>query len=72
MLADMGQKLDGTDGDDTRHAPDINGESAAYMMMNRNNAAAINLKSQMENEYVEYTRNGRSVIENYRADTMTD
>jgi len=78
MLADMGadvikvEKVPG--GDDTRRTlpPDIEGESAAFMMMNRNKrGVAINLK----------TENGRSIarrlladadvaIENYRKGTM--
>ena len=52
MLADMGAdviKVERTpDGDDTRKflPPEVNGESAAYMMMHRNKrGVAINLKS---------------------------
>ncbi|GMQ76239.1 MAG: CoA transferase [Gammaproteobacteria bacterium] len=78
MLADMGadvikvEKVPG--GDDTRRTlpPEIEGESAAFLMMNRNKrGVAINLK----------TDNGRSIarrlladadvaIENYRKGTM--
>lgn len=78
MLADMGadvikvEKAKG--GDDSRRfvPPDVNGQSAAFMMMNRNKrGVVINLK----------TDEGRSVllrlietadvlIENYRRDTM--
>ncbi|GMQ75321.1 MAG: hypothetical protein BMS9Abin01_0569 [Gammaproteobacteria bacterium] len=78
MLADMGadvikvEKVPG--GDDTRRTlpPEIEGESAAFLMMNRNKrGVAINLK----------TGNGRSIarrlladadvaIENYRKGTM--
>ncbi|MDP5347217.1 MAG: CoA transferase, partial [Paracoccaceae bacterium] len=50
MLADMGAdviKVEKPSGDDSRRfvPPDINGESAAYMMMNRNKRGiALNLK----------------------------
>ena len=52
MLADMGAdviKVEKPDGDDTRRflPPDINGESAAYMMMNRNKRGIVlDLKSE--------------------------
>ena len=77
MLADLGAdvvKVEKPNGDDTRRflPPDINGEAAAFMMMNRNKRGiALDLK----------TEGGRSVllkliekadvlIENYRRDTM--
>jgi len=77
MLADLGAdvvKVERPNGDDTRRflPPDINGEAAAFMMMNRNKRGiALDLK----------TEGGRSVllklvekadvlIENYRRDTM--
>lgn len=77
MLADLGAdvvKVERPNGDDTRRflPPDINGEAAAFMMMNRNKRGiALDLK----------TDGGRSVllklieksdvlIENYRQDTM--
>ncbi len=46
MLADMGAeviKVEKPSGDDTRRSvpPDINGESAAYMMMNRNKRGVV-------------------------------
>ena len=50
MMADMGAdviKVEKPDGDDSRRflPPDINGESAAYLMMNRNKRGiALNLK----------------------------
>ena len=52
MLADMGAdvvKVEKESGDDTRRSvpPDINGESAAYMMMNRNKRGIVlDLKSE--------------------------
>lgn len=78
MLADMGadvikvEKLPG--GDDTRRMrpPDINGESAAYMMMNRNKRGlALNLKSEEGRRTLERLVAGSDVlIENYRHDTL--
>jgi len=46
MLADMGAdviKVEKTSGDDTRRSvpPEINGESAAFMMMNRNKRGIV-------------------------------
>ena len=77
MLADMGAdviKVEKPDGDDSRRflPPDINGESAAFMMMNRNKRGiALNLKAP---EAVEVLRTLLSdadvLIENYRIDTM--
>ncbi|MEM9222667.1 MAG: CoA transferase [Pseudomonadota bacterium] len=77
MLADMGAdvvKVEKPDGDDSRRflPPDINGESAAYMMMNRNKRGiALDLKKP---EAIAVLRDLLSdtdvVIENYRFDTM--
>lgn len=77
MLADMGAdvvKVEKPDGDDSRRflPPDIEGESAAYMMMNRNKRGiALNLK---DPDAVEVLRtlldSADVVIENYRHDTM--
>jgi crotonobetainyl-CoA:carnitine CoA-transferase CaiB-like acyl-CoA transferase len=77
MLADMGAdviKVEKPSGDDSRRfvPPDINGESAAYMMMNRNKRGiALNLK---DADAVEVLRKLLSeadvVIENYRTGTM--
>ncbi|MCL3883202.1 CoA transferase [Marivita sp. GX14005] len=77
MLADMGAdviKVEKPDGDDSRRflPPDIEGESAAYMMMNRNKRGiALNLK---DADAVEVLRtlldSADVVIENYRHDTM--
>jgi len=78
MLADMGadvikvEKIAG--GDDSRRflPPDIGGESAAFMMMNRNKRGiAINLKSDAGREVVRrLLRDADVVIENYRRGTM--
>ncbi|MGI9408150.1 MAG: CaiB/BaiF CoA transferase family protein [Hyphomicrobiaceae bacterium] len=78
MLADMGadvikvEKADG--GDDTRRflPPDINGESAAFMMMNRNKRGiALDLKSdEGRNALLTLVRDADILIENYRHDTM--
>ena len=77
MLADMGAdviKVEKPDGDDSRRfvPPAINGESAAYMMMNRNKRGiALNLK---QPEAVTALRRlleeADVVIENYRMGTM--
>ena len=77
MLADMGAdviKVEKPDGDDSRRfvPPDIQGESAAYMMMNRNKRGiALNLK---DPEALEVLRKllaeADVVIENYRKGTM--
>ncbi|MGA9251860.1 MAG: CoA transferase [Roseobacter sp.] len=77
MLADMGAdviKVEKPSGDDTRRfvPPEINGESAAYMMMNRNKRGiALNLKNP---DAVEVLRkllaDADVVIENYRKGTM--
>ena len=78
MLADMGAdviKVERVpDGDDTRRflPPDIAGESAAYMMMNRNKrGVAIDLKNAEGKEVLlRMLADADVVIENYRADTM--
>ncbi|WP_417669633.1 CaiB/BaiF CoA transferase family protein [Roseibium sp.] len=77
MLADMGAdviKVEKPTGDDSRRfvPPEINGEAAAYMMMNRNKRGiALNLK---DPEAVEILRKllaeADVVIENYRKGTM--
>jgi crotonobetainyl-CoA:carnitine CoA-transferase CaiB-like acyl-CoA transferase len=78
MLADMGadvikvEKIPG--GDDSRRflPPDIDGESAAFMMMNRNKRGiAVDLKSEGGREVVHRLLSGADVvIENYRRGTM--
>ena len=78
MLADLGaevikiEKIPG--GDDTRRfvPPDINGESSAFMMMNRNKKGiAINLKEKDGiNIFKSMVKKSDVVIENYRKGTM--
>jgi len=78
MLADMGadvikiEKADG--GDDTRRMlpPDINGEPAAYMMMNRNKRGVVlDLKQPAAREVLKRLVTTADVlIENYRHDTL--
>ncbi len=78
MLADLGadvikvEKVPG--GDDTRTLvpPDIDGESAAFMMMNRNKRGiAVNLKHEKGQEVVRrLLRSADALIENYRKGTM--
>lgn len=78
FLADMGadvvkvEKMDG--GDQTRQMvpPDIGGEGAAYMMMNRNKrGVVIDLKKPGGLKALKRLLEGADVItENYRADTM--
>lgn len=78
MLADMGadvikvEKL-GT-GDDSRRflPPDIEGESAAFMMMNRNKrGVALDLKNADGRQaLLDLLKDADVVIENYRHDTM--
>ena len=78
MLADMGadvikvEKSDG--GDDTRRQlpPDINGESAAYMMMNRNKRGIVlDLKNPKAKDVLRrLVKSADVLIENYRSDTM--
>ncbi|QJF51941.1 CaiB/BaiF CoA transferase family protein [Roseobacter ponti] len=77
MLADMGAdviKVEKPDGDDSRRfvPPDINGESAAYMMMNRNKRGiALNLKDEAAVDVLrELLAEADVVIENYRKGTM--
>lgn len=78
MLADMGadvikvEKVPG--GDDTRRSmpPDIEGESAAFLMMNRNKrGVVINLKDPDGKEVLrKMLKTADVVIENYRKGTM--
>jgi len=78
MLADMGadvikvEKMPG--GDDTRRSvpPDIGGESAAFMMMNRNKRGiAVNLKTEKGKAVIRrLLKDADVVIENYRRGTM--
>lgn len=78
MLADLGadvvkvEKADG--GDDTRRfaPPYIKGESAAFMMMNRNKRGmVINLKHEKGKEIVQrLAKDADVLIENYRAGAM--
>jgi crotonobetainyl-CoA:carnitine CoA-transferase CaiB-like acyl-CoA transferase len=78
MLADMGadvikvEKADG--GDDTRRMlpPDIKGESAAYMMMNRNKRGIVlDLKKPLAREALKrLVKTADVLIENYRHDTL--
>ncbi len=77
MLADMGAdviKVEKPDGDDSRRflPPDINGESAAFMMMNRNKRGmALNLKDPDAIGVLRRLLDSADVvIENYRHDTM--
>jgi crotonobetainyl-CoA:carnitine CoA-transferase CaiB-like acyl-CoA transferase len=78
MLADMGAdviKVEKTGGgDDTRRQlpPDINGESAAYMMMNRNKRGIVlDLKQPAGKDVLRrMVRDADVLIENYRADTL--
>lgn len=78
MLADMGadvvkiEKADG--GDDTRRMlpPDIKGESAAFMMMNRNKRGVVlDLKKPGAREALKrLVKTADVLIENYRHDTL--
>jgi crotonobetainyl-CoA:carnitine CoA-transferase CaiB-like acyl-CoA transferase len=78
MLADLGadvikvEKAQG--GDDSRRflPPDINGEPAAFMMMNRNKRGiALDLKSEGGKEVLRrLVKDADVLIENYRRDTM--
>ncbi|MDC0435631.1 CoA transferase [Pelagibacteraceae bacterium] len=78
MLADLGAeviKIEKTaGGDDTRKflPPDINGESAAFMMMNRNKKGlALNLKEQEGiNIFKKMVEHSDVVIENFRKGTL--
>ncbi len=79
MLADMGAdviKVEKTGGgDDSRRflPPDIEGESAAYMMMNRNKRGiALDLKHEDGKRILKkLLESADVVIENYRHDTMS-
>ena len=78
MLADLGadvikvEKMPG--GDDTRRyaEPSVNGESAAFMMMNRNKRGiAVNLKSDGGKDVLKrLLKDADALIENYRQGTM--
>ncbi len=77
MLADMGAdviKVEKPTGDDSRRfvPPEIEGESAAYMMMNRNKRGiALNLKDQTAVDVLrKLLSEADVVIENYRKGTM--
>ncbi|HEY9038168.1 MAG TPA: CoA transferase [Roseovarius sp.] len=77
MLADMGAdviKVEKPTGDDTRRfiPPEINGESAAYMMMNRNKRGiALNLKDPAAVEVLhKLLMDADVVVENYRTGAM--
>ncbi len=78
MLADMGAdviKVEKTGGgDDTRRQlpPDIGGESAAYMMMNRNKRGIVlDLKTEAGKGVLRrLVANTDVLIENYRAETL--
>ncbi|WP_417726757.1 CaiB/BaiF CoA transferase family protein [Roseovarius sp.] len=77
MLADMGAdviKVEKPDGDDSRRfvPPAIEGESAAYMMMNRNKRGlALNLKDPEAVQVLHrLLEEADVVIENYRMGTM--
>lgn len=77
MLADMGAdviKVEKPTGDDVRRfvPPELNGESAAYMMMNRNKRGlALNLKDPAAVEILhKMLMDADVVIENYRTGTM--
>jgi crotonobetainyl-CoA:carnitine CoA-transferase CaiB-like acyl-CoA transferase len=78
MLADMGadvikvEKVPG--GDDTRHAlpPDVDGESAAFLMMNRNKrGVALDLKTEGgRGAALRLLSTADVAVENYRLGTM--
>ena len=77
MLADMGAdvvKVEKPEGDDTRRflPPDIGGESAAYLMMNRNKRGiALDLKNPNAVKVLKrLLEDADVVIENYRLGTM--
>jgi len=77
MLADLGAdviKVEKPGGDDTRHflPPDVNGESAAFMMMNRNKRSIVlDLKQERDRDVVRrLLRDADVVVENYRRGTM--
>ncbi len=77
MLADMGAdviKVEKPSGDDTRHSlpPDIKGEAAAFLMMNRNKRGIVlDLKQEAGKTALRRLLSKADVvIENYRKDTM--
>lgn len=77
MLADMGAdviKVEKPNGDDTRRMvpPQIEGESAAFMMMNRNKrGVSLDLKTEAGREALRrLLMKADIVIENYRKGTM--
>ena len=77
MLADMGAdviKVEKTTGDDTRRMvpPTVNGESAAFLMMNRNKRGVmLDLKTEAgRNALLKLIDSADVLIENYRRDTM--
>lgn len=77
MLADMGAdviKVEKPTGDDTRRLtpPDINGESAAFLMMNRNKRGlALDLKQDSARDALKtLLKDADVVIENFRGGTM--
>ncbi|MGI9512903.1 MAG: CaiB/BaiF CoA transferase family protein [Anderseniella sp.] len=77
MLADMGAdviKVERPNGDDTRRflPPDIEGESAAFMMMNRNKRGIrLDLKTEAgKAALIRLIEQADCLIENYRHDTM--
>ena len=77
MLADMGAdvvKVEKPNGDDTRRTipPEVNGESAAFMIMNRNKRGiALDLKSDEGKAALRLLlADADVVIENYRMGTM--
>ncbi len=77
MLADMGAdviKVEKLNGDDTRRfvPPTIEGESAAYLMMNRNKRGIVlDLKSEGGKDVLRrLVRDADVLIENYRMGTM--
>ncbi|MEO0911081.1 MAG: CoA transferase, partial [Pseudomonadota bacterium] len=77
MLADMGAdviKVEKAAGDDMRRSvpPEINGESAAYMMMNRNKRGIVlDLKNEGGKEILlRLVKDTDVLIENYRKGTM--
>ena len=77
MLADMGAdviKVEKPEGDDSRRflPPDIKGESAAFMMMNRNKRGIVlDLKDEGDRTaFLDLIRGADILIENHRKGTM--
>jgi len=78
MLADLGADVikveKAAGGDDSRRfvPPDINGEPAAFLMMNRNKRGiALDLKSEQGKQVLKrLIKDADVLIENYRRDTM--